>query len=55
MDADLVFGAGIALLAVLVTIGLYLWSYRIIEQIHGRKLGSLRQIRKELKNGGRTG
>jgi len=54
MDLDVILGTGITVVAVLSVVGLYVWSYRIIERIHRNGLTSLRQIRKDLKHGSRA-
>lgn len=51
MHIDLLLGCLLTSLALLIVVGLYVWSSRIIDQIHERKLMSLRQIRRELRNG----
>ena len=33
------------------SMGLVLWSRHIVERIHARRLSSLRQIKRELRNG----
>ncbi len=51
MHIDLLLGCLLTSLALLTVVGLYVWSSRIIDRIHERKLMSLRQIRRELRNG----
>jgi hypothetical protein len=48
---DLVMGLGLTVAAAGIVIGLTLWSRSIIERIHSRSPGSLKEIQKEILNG----
>ena len=52
MHTTTLVGFEFLVLALGLTIGLVLWCRHIIDTIHKRKLESLRQIKKELRNGG---
>ena len=51
MDANAILGTLVTLAAILVVIGLYVWSARIIETIRRGRYTSLRRIKKELRHG----
>jgi len=50
METTTLFGFELLFAVMGLVIGLTLWSRHIIETIHRRKLASLRQIRRGLKN-----
>ncbi len=50
MNTDLMLGCLLTSLALMTVVALYAWSSRIIDRIHERKLKSLRQIQRELRN-----
>ncbi len=52
MEFNLLLGLIIIVISLFVIIGLYWWSCRIIEEIHQKKLTSLREIKKELRKDG---
>ena len=52
METSTLLGFEFLIVAVGAVVGLTLWSRYIIETIHRRKLASLREIQRELNNGG---
>ena len=52
MQTTTLLGFEMLFLALSLIIGLVLWCRHVIETIHKKNLKSLRQIRKELSNGG---
>lgn len=51
MGGDEIVGVLIVAAAIGVLLGLIAWSRWIVERIHRRRLGSYRQIAKDMKNG----
>jgi len=54
MSFDMVVGALLTLAALAAVVLLTLWSRSIIERIHDRAPGSLRNIRKDIMNGNKS-
>lgn len=54
MTFDILMGIVLTALALGVVVLLTLWSRRIIERIHARSPGSLRQIQKDIINGNKS-
>lgn len=52
MEIDALIGLLVTLGAILAVVGLYAWSCRIINRIHSKQLTSLREIKREISNGG---
>jgi hypothetical protein len=51
LDLDIIIGIILMVMALGVVVILTLWSRRIIERIHARPPGSLREIQKDIING----
>ena len=54
MTFDILMGIVLTALALGVVVLLTLWSRRIIERIHARSPGSLREIQKDIINGNKS-
>ncbi|MBW1939735.1 MAG: hypothetical protein JRI67_13455 [Deltaproteobacteria bacterium] len=51
MDLNIIIGIIVTVMALVVVVILTIWSRRIIERIHARSPGSLREIQKDIING----
>jgi hypothetical protein len=54
LDLNIVIGIILTVMALGTVVILTLWSRRIIERIHARSPGSLREIQKDIINGDRA-
>ena len=52
MEPATLIGTAVALLALGLVIGAYSWSVRIINRIDRRELTSLREIKRDMRDGG---
>ena len=50
MDLNIIIGIIATVMALVAVVALTLWSRRIIERIHARSPGSLREIQKDIIN-----